>query len=185
MLKKILMTLLTLVIFCQQTAFAGSGLSEAIDELQYALTVEWDQKDQKFYEESIQKFQNKLTVLEAQGQDRTQMFEEVMSKIKNETLKKDMRLMSSLLVTKIMSEKEAVKFVQESMKKSYSQGASWSSEVWLSIGVSVVVVAFLTFWVIGVSKCMDDPNSTTSCSSSVTCYDGDGCYEEVVCGCSN
>ncbi len=184
MLKKIFMTAMTLVLFFQQTAFAGSGLSEALDELQFALTVEWDQKDQNFYDRSIQKFQDKLSLLEAQGQDRTKMFEEVISKVKSESFRSDMRLMTNLVATKIMSEKDAMNFIQDSVKKTYSSGASWNGESWLRIGGIIIVVGFMAFWITGMSKCLNDPNSVTSCSGGVTCYDGDDCYADGVCGCS-
>ena len=53
-LLKSFVCLLALMIFVGSAeAAAGNGLKEAFDEFQYAMSVEWDQKDASFFEENV------------------------------------------------------------------------------------------------------------------------------------
>lgn len=54
------------------TASAGAStnaqnLAEAIKDFNYAINVEWDQKDPRFYEEQMNRFQAALSDLSTQG----------------------------------------------------------------------------------------------------------------------
>ncbi len=68
MLKSFFSLTITFILLTSQV-FAGStdGLKKAYDEMNYSLTVEWDQKNEAFYEAQIKKFNNSIRDLKAEG----------------------------------------------------------------------------------------------------------------------
>lgn len=142
MLKKFIAFMLILSIFTVQAhATAQEGLKAAFDELSYALEVEWDQKDKVFHEAQMKKFTSALRDLQSKGLTQSQLIEFAKSEVKNAQVAKDLETALNMIQINKMSTAEANQYIIDTMKKSYSTGASWNGEVFVYLAVGVLIVA--------------------------------------------
>jgi hypothetical protein len=125
----------------QANASAHEGLKAAFDELNYALTVEWDQQDKEFHGQQMKKFAATVRDLQAKGLTNAQMIEFVKSEVKNKQVAKDLETAFNMIQINKLSPAEANKYILDTMKKSYSSGASWSGDVFVYLGVGILIVA--------------------------------------------
>jgi hypothetical protein len=65
---------------------ADQTLRLAIDNLNYSLTVEWDQNDMDFYTNQMETFANTLNDLQSEGVQKTELIKQVVSFIQNKQL---------------------------------------------------------------------------------------------------
>lgn len=175
------------MIFCflivNANATTNNGLKAAFDDLNYALTVDWDQNDQNFYKSQMEKFNTTLNSLQKQGLTNQQMIDFTLSQLKNENMKKDLQTALTMVQINRMSEKEAQKYVTDVMNKSYSQGASWGGEVIVGAIVLVLIVAVAAI-VAGKARVNEDQG----CYEIYKCDDyctGSFCYEDCYYECVN
>lgn len=144
MFGKILSFLMFLSFLTVQTqAATHNGLKAAFDELNYALTVEWDQNDQQVYEKEMKKFMNEVRQLKNEGLTNEEMIGFVKTQIKDQKVAKDLETAFSMITINNMSTEEASKYMIDSMKRAYSQGASWTGDgiVYLAAGLLLVALA--------------------------------------------
>jgi hypothetical protein len=140
--KKLISMMMVLSIFTvHANAASQNSLKTVFDELNYSLSVEWDQKDKDFYTTQMKKFSNELRELQAKGLTNAQLIEFVKSEVKNEKVARDLETAFNMISITKMSAEEASNYMVETMKKSYSAGASWNGEVFLYLGLGVLVVA--------------------------------------------
>ncbi len=139
------MMILTQLLMSQ--AFAETApLKAAFDELTYSLTVEWDQKDQEFAENSLSKFQMK--VAGASEEDKTQFFKSLLkgrADIETERFVRDLQ-------EENLSREEAIAKLNQVISSSYHTGASFSPSKYILIGAgaaALVFVAGLLMWEMG------------------------------------
>ena len=162
MFRKLLMLSMVFCLFIvQANAATHNSLKSAFDELNYALTVEWDQTDRDFYKSQMDKFSAKLETLQANG----------------------MTNALSMVSINNMSQKEAQKYVTDIMNKSYSRGASWGGEVIVGAVVLILIVAIAAI-VAGKARV----NENEGCYEVYTCEDyctGNFCYEDCYYECVN
>jgi hypothetical protein len=166
MLKQ-LMALLTLFATVNTYATVGNGtlLTNAFDELSYKLEVEWDQKDKEFYKNTVQSFQETVKGLQAKGLSNSELFDIAKNQIKDEKIKKDFELALLQINLNQLNDKEARKFLLDSMSKSYREGANYSGGSLLYGAIAVVFIAAII----------------AAAASGGTVYYDPGCYEEYVC----
>jgi hypothetical protein len=144
MFRKIFGMIMVLSIFVAQAQAAShNGLKAAFDELNYSLVVEWDQKDKDFYFAQMKKFTTTLKDLQAKGLTNAQLVEFVKSEVKDERVAKDLETAFSVISINKMSSEEASQYMVETMKRSYSNGASWNgtATLFLAAGLLLVVAA--------------------------------------------
>lgn len=142
MLKKLLTFMMVAAIFVvNANAASQKGLKAAFDELNYALTVEWDQKDKDFYSTQMKKFMSVVSELQSQGMTNAQLIEFVKSEAKDEKVAKDLETAFNMVQINKMSSAEATKYMVDTMKKSYSSGASWNGEVLIYAAIGLLIVA--------------------------------------------
>lgn len=142
MFKKLITLMMVLSIFTvHANAASNNSLKAAFDELNYALTVEWDQKDKDFYTEQMKSFSAVIRDLQSKGLTNAQLIDFVKSEVKNEKVAKDLETAFSMISINKLSSEDASKYMIETMKKSYSAGASWNGEVFLYLGIGVLLVA--------------------------------------------
>lgn len=136
-----LLTLLMALSVLTTSAYASSnaGLKAAFDELNYSLSVEWDQKDKAFYEAQSSKFKK---ALKDQNVTQEQLLAFVKTEVKNEKVAKDLEVALNMISLTKMGPEEAASYMSKTMKGSYSNGASWNGDatLWLSLGVLFIVV---------------------------------------------
>jgi hypothetical protein len=141
MFKK-LITLMMVFAITTTSAFANSnaGLKAAFDELNYSLTVEWNQKDKAFYDAQMKKFNATLKELQSKGLTNAELIEFVKSEVKDSKVAKDMETAFTMIQLQKMNASQAANYMTETMKRSYSVGASWNGDAALYIGLGVLLV---------------------------------------------
>lgn len=190
MLKKFVTSLMiTAMISVQATASTTApGLKQAFDELSYSLTVEWDQKDKEVYTAQMKKFSASVRELQAKGMTDAELVSFIKSEVKDQKVAKDLETAFTMISINKMSSEEASKYMVETMKKSYSAGASWNGDAILYIGLGVlIVVAAVSLAAAGYTG-----GGSRACYEDVyvcdtTCYDdywyGYTCYDDCYYSC--
>lgn len=152
MLRKIFALIMVFSIFIVQAhASSQEGLKAAFDELTYSLTIEWDQKDQSFYQSKTKEFNEKVIALQEHGLTSDQLIEFAKSEIKDEKLALDLgQIMNAIQINK-MSSSEANILIVETLKNSYSSGANWNGDTryWLKLAIGVLLITLVTLSVQG------------------------------------
>ncbi len=124
--------------------FAGtvSELDKAFDAYNYAVTVEWDQKDSAFHEAQTKMLLEKITSLRNSGLTRKEILATVESKVANKEAFEALKLKFSLLKTD--SAEELAQTLRETSKDMYSQGASWNGgvAVWIFPAVFIAILIY-------------------------------------------
>lgn len=121
-------------------ATSHNGLKAAFDELNYALTVEWDQQDKDFYVDQMKSFKNKVNELQFQGLTQKELIDFAKSEVKDKKLSADLDTAFSMISLNRMNGEQASEYLVEMIKKSYSTGASWNSDASLFIGLGLLLV---------------------------------------------
>lgn len=127
------------IAFSTTSVFANtnSGLKAAFDELNYSLTVEWNQKDKAFYNKKMEAFKAKLAESKLTN---AELIAFVKSEVKDAKIARDMETALTMIQIQKMSRSDAANYMTETMKKSYSVGASWNGDAFLYIGLGVLLV---------------------------------------------
>ncbi len=171
MLKKLVTLMIAVSLFTVQAqAATQSGLKAAFDELNYSLSVEWNQTDKAFYEAQVQKFVGVVRDMKAKGLSNEDMMAFAKNEIKDGNAAKSIETAFNMININKMDAQEASNYMMETMKKTYSRGASFEGEVLMYLGIGVLVVALAVAASVG----------TTSGGSYGGGYGG-GCYESYVC----
>ncbi len=158
MLKK--MTALLLVLAFSQ-AYAGvapvqhandfsSELNRSFDDLSFKINVQWDQKDSKFFEQSITNFEDKIAELQKEGLTSDDLVKHALGKIKDQRVLSDIGRMARVIDD--MSPDEARSFVVSNLNKTYSHGASWSSHGSDAKIYAVTAIICVLIWVSSTHK---------------------------------
>ncbi len=173
MFKKIIFVFFALSIFTSHS-IAGNeaSIKQLLDELNYSLTVEWDQKDKSFYNAQVLQFNEGVKKLKAQGVTTNEMFRSVLESIKDKNLAREVEEIRMKLNLKLVSESQAIDMLKDAQNRSYSRGANWfwDSEAipWVAGGLFLAVI--LAAGILG-------GFSTEGGGSS----NGSTCYDESVC----
>jgi hypothetical protein len=173
-MKFILSLLLISSLFCSSSyASSTSDLKALVDDLKYSLTVEWDQKDQKFYEAKMNDFELSVEGLMKKGFTNADFKVYIQSEVKDANIRHD--LLQALEVAKVqdMTKAELDNYFQTVLKSSYERGAAWDGSVvfigFLAVAFVAVAYAFAQNF-IKASKC---PAGTTvetyTCSGTRPC----------------
>lgn len=178
---KILSLVLCLVL--SMNVFAASSsvgeFERSLDNLQYSMTVEWDQKDKEFYEQISKKFFGEMEHMMANGQlTQEQVMSVLEKKVSNKKALEAIKLKLSLMGK--VSEAQLAEVLKDSTKEMYSQGASWNGDVVtpVIIGVVVLAVGYL-IWFHATHEC-NSYNTTYTCSNTSEVY-GTQCYYSEYC----
>jgi len=142
---------------------AQHSLKTAFDDLNYSLSVEWDQKDRTFYDAKIAAFTKSVSELQAQGLTNGELVEFVKANLKDKALAKDLETAYTVISLNKLSKEEARKLVLDTTSKAYSKGASWAGEVILYSALIVLIIVAAV-----VAAPYAGPRNN-------------GCYDEYVC----
>ena len=133
-----------------QSAFAQtSSLEPLINEHQYFLTVEWDQKDKQLLEKKNIEFGEKMGKLIASGSvNKSEYIELLEKKIHNADARK--RLRTKLALTKgELTTQEIMETAAEFRKDMFNSGAQWlgrEEQEMLIAGAILLLVVGLAYW---------------------------------------
>jgi hypothetical protein len=168
--KKMITLMMVFALFTvHANAASQNNLKAAFDELNYSLTVEWDQKDKDFYNNQMKKFRGTLRELQRDGLSNSELIEFVKSEVKDQRIARDLETAFNMVTINKMNQEEASKYMLETMKKSYSSGASWGGEVLIYLGLGLLVV--------GVAVALSSSGGGSSSSSGGGYY----CQDYQVC----
>lgn len=146
-MKKIISLIL---LFCLSfNVLADSGalkeLERELDSFNYAMTVEWDQKDKAFASAETKKFLTAIDKLIAEKKLGAGEIELLMkARIKNPELLQAVQLKAGLLGASPAPEK-VLELLKSTSDDLYQRGASWNgnAQTLVIVGVVVVIVAIL------------------------------------------
>lgn len=165
-----------LVAFCfSMNVMASTGtiqeLERAMDDYQYALTVEWDQKDQAIFQLQSQAFFDKMNKLISEGGlSQAQVLQVIESKSKNKAAFEGIKLKLNT-ISKNVSSDELANIIKDSAKDLYAQGASWNGEVVFSVAIGIVLIGALAYsiWWSATHECVAYEEQYV-CSEYSNCY---------------
>lgn len=158
-------------------ALASSGTLSAleghIDNYQYALTVEWDQKNDDFYKETTDDFFNKLSyLLEEEGLSREDILQVAENKLAGRVDIDALKLKLSL-VSGVNETSDLAEVLKENTDNFYQRGASWDGEVMGYLGIGLIGAALIGYaiWHSVNYECIEyDYRWQSGCDSS-NCYE--------------
>lgn len=176
---------------------AASGtiqeLERHMDEYQYALTVDWDQKDEAFYDQQTKVFFEKMESLIKAGLTQKDLQLLISKRVNNSKAIEALKLKVNLLA-KDASADELVKVVKDATKEMYSQGASWNGYTVVPVIVGGLILAALaySYWWDAKHECVAYENqyvcnTYNTCNGQVyygsTYYSGSSCvnFPQTVC----
>jgi len=171
-MKKIIAFLMLLSIFTVQAdVVAQGGLKTIFDELNYSLTVEWDQKDQEFYQAQVTKFQAELRKLQEQGLTNEELIDFALKNVKNQKFADDLKGLMGVVKANKLGQAEARKLVLDTVGKSYTSGASWTGDVGVIAVVALLLALVIVAAVAGAGSTGYGYGYGTSCYDDYVCFD--------------
>lgn len=132
---KFLSMVLTLVFTINGYASSGlaSSFKDALDQYQYELTVEWDQKNQNSLEEINTNFSSQLDNMFQAGLNSNHIREAIKGN-------------SEFEIPANMNRSETLEWIKDNSQDFYRRGASWdSTAVILYGGLGALVVGFISY----------------------------------------
>lgn len=123
------------------TALAGTQeLKAVIDDYQYAMTVEWDQKDKIFFETQTTHFLKQIEVMVTNGTITQSQIVDVINQVGVKApLKRD--LIEKMNLLNKSSPEELARFLSDNSTSFYQNGSSWApASTVFGVGVGIVVV---------------------------------------------
>lgn len=179
---KLLSILLSLCLTFNVLAASGtiSEFERSLDEYQYALTVEWDQKDQVVYERETKAFFKKMnSMMATQGLTEAEILKVLEGKMHDKKALEAIKLKLSLL-DKAKTESELAAVLKENADAIYSKGASWNGDVtYYIIGAVAVLAIGYAIWFYSTHEC-NSYNTSYTCSDTSVAY-GTQCYYYEYC----
>ncbi len=143
---KIISALLALCFTMNVFASSGSldALSSAMDEYQFAMTVEWDQKDQAFQAKQLEALSAKMGELFKQGLTVQDVNVLIDSRFKNSQVAQAAKAKLALLGNNL-TPANVLDILKDNSSDIYSNGASWNGNaqifVWGGVIVAIIAIA--------------------------------------------
>ncbi len=162
------------ILTVQANAATHNNLKAAFDDLNYSLSVEWDQSDKAFYNAKMDNFANTIKELQAEGLTNQELVDFTLSQVKDQKLAQDLKTAFTMVVINKMSPSEAHAYITDVMSRSYSTGASWAGEVILG-AIGLVIFVALAAIVVGSAKIEDGCYKVRTCDQACI---GNSCVEE-------
>lgn len=165
MFQRFFVGFLTFAFFSvQANAATHNSLKAAFDQLNYSLSVEWDQKDRAFQEAKTLEFNTQVAALQAQGLTNEELSAFAISQVKDKALAAELQTTMTMIQLNKLSTTEARNLIMKTLNSNYSTGANWSGDTLLPVILGVVLIAAVV----------------AALGGNVGVYVGD-CYEEYVC----
>ena len=153
---KLVSSFLTLLL-TTQTCIAAPGLTELVREYQFAMSVEWDQRDEGFKTEQQQKLLKGIDHLAADGVTTQHLLSESLALIPDLAKRKDVAEAMGLYRAGQLSQEQLQGFLEENLENMQAPGVSWSPLTNVIVGV-VVGYAVLKALMLVIYYWDTDPN---------------------------
>lgn len=130
------------------------GLESVLDEYQYAITVEWDQKDREVMQNITENFRTKVEgIVTSEALILEDIQELAKRRIKDS---EQLKAFQQRLDISKSSSNELAKFLMDSSSIMYARGASWSGNATVAtfIIAPVLILAVLDIWFHATHECV-------------------------------
>lgn len=173
---KIISILLTLCFSLNLFASTGAvqELESSLDEYQFAMTVEWDQKDEAFKNAQIDQLSAKVASLFKSGLSVQDVNFLVSKRFQNSKAAEAVKLKLALLGDQVTPANVA-QVLKENSFGLYQQGASWNGETQMFISIGVAIVAIIAISV-AYSKWKDANYECVEYAQADYCTDAYDCW---------
>lgn len=176
---KRIICLLLLLCFTANSFAATAGvknLEKIMDDFHYTITVEWDQKDQSFYDKQSDLFLAKIAAqMTESGLSKEDLLTLAENKMNDKKTFEALKFKLSLLKKDLTSE-ELSQTLKDSSKEFYKAGASWNGDVtsYAFIGVFILLIGY-GIWFEATHECVQY-EEVYSCETYTYCrqYDSYG-----------
>lgn len=125
MIKKLITVLAIFSLITVSASVPQQNIKNAINDFNFSITVEWDQKDMIFYEAAVAKFQAELIALSKAGMNNKEIVESVLKNIQNKKVTDDLKNILTVIDVEKMSPIEAVEFARHHVQTSQIEGANF------------------------------------------------------------
>lgn len=171
-----------LIAFCfSMNVMASTGtiqeLEKHLDDYHYALSVEWDQKDQAFYDAQTKTFfANIEKLIKEDGLSQDQIMKLAETKTQNKEALNALKLKLAVL-SKGASADELMAIVKDASKDFYAKGASWNGDVVITTVIVAVIVGAIAYsvWWNASHECVQTQTQYV-CDTYNNCYYSGGYY---------
>ncbi len=148
-LKLLVTTMVTLSVLSASASVKSEKIQGILDNLEYSLSVQWDQKDQKFLNNTLKKFEGELISLKSEGLTANDLMDHLKNSVLSDDLSSSLELVVALINPDKMKFSDARGFISDFMKDSYSQGANWVGRngvpMWLTYSLIAVAVGAMIY----------------------------------------
>ena len=146
------------------------SLNGAIQQLNYSLTVQWDQQDAQFKANAYKVFAGQIEQLQKEGMTQGQLVEALKLQLNDAKLIADLDLLAAIAKEKNMTAAQTNALVAQYAMKAQKEGASWtgSSGGGMNVGVIIAVIVVIVVIILIIN------NNTGSSTPSNPCTHGGG-----------
>lgn len=152
-------------------------LEKMMDDYHYSMSVEWDQKDQAFFNAKTQEFFAGLeNLIKTNGLTKEQLLSIVEKKVSDKAIV-DAIVLKMGLLSSTANAAELANLVKETAKDMYAKGASWNGSAIVPVAMGLLiagVIGYAIYWS-ATHKCVAYEQRYV-CNTYNNCYYG-GSYD--------
>ncbi|MFA6237716.1 MAG: hypothetical protein WC635_10350 [Bacteriovorax sp.] len=143
----------------ERTRAVQAELNKTFDSLNYKLNVEWNQKDAKYFDETVAGFEKEIAALQKDGLTKQELMKYTLEKIKDQQIKNEVSELAKVISESQMTDAEARAFTVQKLNSTYSHGASWSGSR-LGVHTALIIGAIIIILVVAHHHDNDDDETT-------------------------
>lgn len=128
----------------------ADSVRDAINDFNYSVKVEWDQKDQAFYRAQVDQLKSKIEAARAAGVTNAQI---LASASQNPAMAADLQQVLNVVSAQNLSAADANEMIVKAVKSHSQQGANWSGDGTLVVLGTIVLVGLIVAAAVGVANC--------------------------------
>ena len=173
MLKKLIALFAVFSLVTVSASVPVSNLKQAVDDFNFAVTVEWDQQDTRFYNQAVDDFKRSVESLSEEGMTNDQIINGILLSVKNKKQAAELQRMVGLLRSEDMTKSEVADFIAQKVRLTQDEGASYQGgrhggglKMLLVIGILVGISIYL----------INEHDNDDDDSHHGGGHGGDGCY---------
>lgn len=141
MISKIVAVVAVFSLVTVSAASPLEGLKKSIRNYTYAVTVEWDQHDQKFYDKQVEKLGKSIKDAKKAGFSNKQIMNALFADIKDERGLREIRDVLSVVDSDKFDAEETILYIKEKIESNRQTGASWRG---LALSRNLILIGVLT-----------------------------------------
>jgi len=141
MFKKLIAILAITSLVSVSAAVPQQSLTRAMNDFNYAVSVEWNQIDTDFYDQAVTKLQKEVAKLTNAGMSNKEVIEQFLSTFKSNQAKAEVQAILNTIKIGDMDEATMIDFIASRVQATRAEGASYMGR--LGPGEIVLVIGFI------------------------------------------